>query len=63
MITVLVLEGIVFQPHFYVKMDIMSVITLQTAILMKHAAGKWATPGIITFKTEIHRNQLAQHCR
>ena len=40
MITVLVLEAIVFQPHFYVKMDIMSVKTLQTAILMKHAAGK-----------------------
>ena len=59
MITVLVLEAIVFEPHFYVKMDIMSVITLQTAILMKHAAGTRATPGVITFKTEIHRNQLA----
>jgi len=38
MITVLVLEAIVLEPIFHVKIDIMSVITLQTAILMKHAA-------------------------
>ena len=48
------LEAIVLHLGCFVVQDLVCVRMLMGALAFLHAAGKWATPGIITSTTKIH---------